>query len=116
MWSHILEQYEGQDHTATSLREMISSAQSSLQTARPTMSSAESTASEAFEKLNQHEIMLEKAKELVENSQNTMNALEQYIREQEVLHGKIEKWHSALFGTAAGLIVLIAIVLAWLLR
>lgn len=115
MFSHILEAYEGQDRTVTELRDLISASQASLQSATPTLQSAESTAQTAKDKIDGFEKTLLKARDIVENSKGTMNALENHMKEQEVIHRKIETWQNALLGTATALVVLIAIVLAWLL-
>jgi len=114
MFSHILEQYEGQDHTATELREMISTSQATLQNTTPTMQSAETTAGTAHEKLDEYQKVLLKAREIAEKSKETMSALEEHMSDQEVIHDKIEKWQNALLGTASALVVLTAILLAWL--
>lgn len=115
MFSHILEQYEGQDHTVTELREMISSSQLALQSATPTLQSAETTAKQAKDKIDGFEKTLQRAKEIAEKSKGTMAALEDHMKEQEVIQRKIENWQNALLGTAIGLVVLLAIILAWLL-
>lgn len=115
MFSHILEQYEGQDHTVSELREMISASETALQSAMPTMQSAENTAGIAQEKLDAYEATLKKAKEIAERSQKTMDALEKHMKKQEIIQSKIERWQNALLGTATGLVVLIAVLLAWLL-
>lgn len=114
MFSHILEQYEGQDHRAVELREMISTAQATLQHADPTMHLAETTAGTAYEKLDEYEKTLRTAKEIAEKSKETMLALDKHMTDQEAIQEKIETWQNALLGTATGLVVLIAILLAWL--
>lgn len=114
MFSHILEQYEGQDHTATELREMISATNSTLQGTSPTMQSAESTAITVHEKLDEYQKTLRNAKEIAEKSKETMLALEDHMTDQEVIHDKIEKWQNALLGFAAALVLLLGMLLAWL--
>lgn len=114
MFSHILEQYEVQDQTATELREMISTAQAALQSTTPTMQTAEDTARTAREKLDGYQRTLLKAKEIAEKSKVTMSALEDHIHDQEIIHDKIAKWQRALLGTGTALVVFIAVLLAWL--
>lgn len=114
MFSHILEQYEGQDHTATELREMISTAQSSLQGTASTMQLADDTADSAHQKLDEYQRTLIKAREIAEKSKEVMSALEEHMVDQEIVHEKIAKWQHAMLGTGTALVVLIAILLGWL--